>query len=197
MVTGLPNLGPKSAEVLSLAGIMNEAQLDELGPVRSYVRCVLAGNVSKLMLYALLGAELHLPWNEVPADIKQAALDESAARLRAHEEGLLHIVSSTDWAAVDDQYVPDSLASEGFIHCSTRRSILGPANALYTGQSGLVVLDIEADRIEHPILFEDSYGAGIEYPHIYGPFPKDAVVGVVDFPTQADGRFRLPASLSV
>ncbi len=197
MVAGLPNLGPKSAQLLSMAGITTEAQLDELGPVRSYVRCVQAGTVSKVMLYALLGAELHLHWNEVPTDIRAAALEESTARLRAAQEGLLHIMSSAGWAAVGDQYVPDSLHEEGFIHCSTRRTVLGPANTLYAGQSGLVVLDIEADRVPDHILFEDSYGAGIEYPHIYGPLPKDAVVGVVDFPPEPDGSFRLPASLRV
>jgi DNA transformation protein and related proteins len=62
----LPNLGPKSAEVLARAGITSLEQLRQLGSVPAYVRAKRTGaNVSLNLLWALEGAITGLPWKEV------------------------------------------------------------------------------------------------------------------------------------
>ncbi len=38
--------------------------------------------------------------------------------------------------------------------------------------------------------------SGPWFPHVYGPLPVAAVVGVHPFPPEPDGTFRLPASLA-
>ena len=108
---------------------------------------------------------------------------------------ILHIVSRADWETAvrsGEAYEAPSLASEGFIHCSTAAQVLGPANEFYRGQDGLVLLVIDPDRLDADVVYEDCYDSGEAFPHIYGPIALAAVVEVVDFPAGPDGTFTLP-----
>jgi uncharacterized protein (DUF952 family) len=106
---------------------------------------------------------------------------------------ILHISTRTDWEAAGAFYAPASLESEGFIHCSTPEQILLPANAMFRGQEGLVLLCIDPARVTAEIVYEDCYESGQEFPHIYGRLNKEAVIKVVDFPPHRDGTFSLPS----
>lgn len=108
---------------------------------------------------------------------------------------ILHIAHRQDWetALADSRYTHPSLATEGFIHCSTPEQVLGPANELFRGQNDLILLVIAPERLEADLVYEDTTGAGQAFPHIYGPINLDAVDRVVAFPPQADGSFTLPA----
>ena len=108
---------------------------------------------------------------------------------------LLHIVSSDEWGNVGSVYAPESLTVEGFIHCSTRDQVLGPANALFRGQIGLLLLVIDTALVTAPIRFEDCYESGMEFPHIYGPLDTNAVVHTIPFPLKPDGTFSLPTEV--
>lgn len=110
---------------------------------------------------------------------------------------LLHISTpdQLDEARSQGEYLDPSLDTEGFIHLSTPEQILIPANERYAGQSGLILLVIEGDRLSSRLVFEDSYGSGIDFPHVYGPINLDAIVDSVEFPANADGMFDLPATL--
>lgn len=107
---------------------------------------------------------------------------------------ILHMTTRAAWetAVAAGQYTADSLASEGFIHCSTPAQVLGPANALFRGQQGLVLLCIAAALVQAPIVYEDCYESGQAFPHIYGPLNLDAVTAVRDFAPNRDGTFALP-----
>ncbi len=111
---------------------------------------------------------------------------------------ILHITSRQAWEAAQRAglYTADSLASEGFIHCSTPAQILDVANTLYRGQRDLVLLVIDVARLQVPLRYEDCHASGQAYPHLYGPLTLDAVCAVYDFPPQADGTFRLPSALT-
>ena len=66
MLEALPNLGPKSGEMLRRAGIDNLNQLRKLGAVRAYLRVKRAdGRASLNLLWALEGALSNRPWQEV------------------------------------------------------------------------------------------------------------------------------------
>lgn len=110
---------------------------------------------------------------------------------------ILHITPKTAWetAVKRGRYLPDSFHKEGFIHCSTVEQVLGPANRLYVGQTGLVLLCIADDKVQAPIVYEDTHGQGEKFPHIYGPLNVNAVLRVVDFPPNTDGTFALPPEL--
>lgn len=106
---------------------------------------------------------------------------------------LLHIASWHEWEARPNraEYHAPSLETEGFIHLSSPAQVLGPANALYRGQTNLVLLVIDSGKLISDVRWEDLYGHGA-FPHLYGPLNADAVVQVVDFPCQSDGTFALP-----
>ena len=71
-----------------------------------------------------------------------------------------------------------TLQEEGFIHCSTRGQLPRTAAAFYAGVPDLVVLVIDPARLDVPLKYEAAKPGGEEFPHVYGPIPVDAVVGV-------------------
>lgn len=117
---------------------------------------------------------------------------------------IIHLTTQHDWETAQrlGEYRAASLASEGFIHCSTAEQILKVANFLYRGQSDLILLWLEPERVHAEIRWEPpvhpapSSETPLEpkkdelFPHIYGTINLDAVVKVVDFLPDADGTFR-------
>jgi len=107
---------------------------------------------------------------------------------------ILHITRQADWEQAQTQgsYRADTLASQGFIHCSRPEQVIPVANHLFRGQTDLVLLVIDRDKVRAPIRDENLEGGESLYPHIYGSLNLDAVVDVLDFPPRADGSFMLP-----
>ena len=116
---------------------------------------------------------------------------------------IYHITPRTDWEAAIESgdYRPASLESEGFIHCSTDQQAAPVANAFYSGQTGLVLLVIQPERLSaklqwdppaHPAPEKAPAALRGEFPHIYGVLNLDAVVDVWDFAPNADGIFAFP-----
>lgn len=109
---------------------------------------------------------------------------------------ITHITTSVAWdnALKAGGYASDSLRSQGYIHCSkfSAEQLLAVANSLYAGQSGLVVLMIEPERLHPEVRFEEFETSGTFFPHVYGPINLEAVVRVLPFPPQPDGTFQLP-----
>lgn len=65
-IADLPNLGPKSQQMLAQAGIHTLEQLRELGAVRAYVQVKCSGARSSLnLLWAMEGALSGRHWQEV------------------------------------------------------------------------------------------------------------------------------------
>lgn len=74
-ISGLPNLGPKSQQMLAQAGITTLAQLRCLGAVAAYRRVKQAeGNASLNLLWALEGAISDLPWKTVAREHRASLL---------------------------------------------------------------------------------------------------------------------------
>lgn len=110
---------------------------------------------------------------------------------------ILHIASRQQWDAAQQKgiYHCDSLDSEGFIHCSTLLQVIKVANLFFAGQPGLVLLCIDADRLQSELRY-DLIEGGETFPHVYGPLNLDAIVQVLDFAPEPDGTFRLPPTLN-
>ena len=107
---------------------------------------------------------------------------------------IYHIVPRAEWemALKKGVYEPESLATEGFIHCSTRAQVVGTANFLFKGQQDLILLHIEEEKLETDVIYEDLYQAGKLFPHIYSPLKTAHVSRLVDFPCRPDGTFQFP-----
>jgi uncharacterized protein (DUF952 family) len=109
-------------------------------------------------------------------------------------EIILHIIHINDWAValMRGQYSGNTLESEGFIHCSTPQQVLIPANAMFRGQTDLMLLCIDPALVQARLVYEDCYDSGMAFPHIYGPLNLNAVRAAIPFPPNEDGTFSLP-----
>ena len=116
---------------------------------------------------------------------------------------IYHITPRADWATAQKigEYRPESLASEGFIHCSTEAQAAPVANAFYPAQSGLILLVIDPARLTAPLQWDppvhpapESAPASLhgEFPHIYGALNLDAVIETREFEPNTDGIFSFP-----
>lgn len=101
-------------------------------------------------------------------------------------EPIYHLAEPRDWAASTDEYVCASLESEGFIHCSTAAQISGTAHQHFTDRNDLILLEIDAEPLGELVVFEDLYGLGEEFPHIYGPLPTTAVGNTAPYLTHLE-----------
>lgn len=92
---------------------------------------------------------------------------------------IFHIAFRDDWAdaVAGRPYSASSrnlsVAEEGFTHCALARQVAGVLDRIYADvnpqQLILLVLDtglIEADGVS--VKYEDTHGAGEDFPHVYG-----------------------------
>jgi uncharacterized protein (DUF952 family) len=94
---------------------------------------------------------------------------------------ILHITTWARWdqAVAHGEYRSDDLATEGFIHCLTPEQLPYVYGKFYQGQTGLVVLRIDAETLKSPSKWENPHETWKLFPHVYGPINLDAVVEVV------------------
>lgn len=116
---------------------------------------------------------------------------------------ILHITTRHEWEKAQQigEYTAASLKTDGFIHCSTLKQTVDTANLFYKGQTGLVLLCIDENKLTSKCKYEDPAGSGVDkhdprsenlFPHIYGQINLVSVVNVVDFPMNEKGLFELP-----
>ncbi|MBD3918892.1 DUF952 domain-containing protein [Paenibacillus sp. PR3] len=93
---------------------------------------------------------------------------------------IFHFVGQREWdkARGSKCYEPDSLKSEGFIHCCTRIQISGLARRLCEDQPNILLLEMDEALVKKRVIHEDLYGNNQLFPHIYGELNLDAVIGV-------------------
>lgn len=94
-----------------------------------------------------------------------------------------------------DAYTAPSLRTEGFIHCSQAHQVAATANRIFAGEKGLVVLEIDPDRLTAPVKLETSDRGDKHFPHVYGPIEAAAVMRVYPLQADADGRFTFTEAL--
>lgn len=111
------------------------------------------------------------------------------------EEGIVamiyHITTAEAWqmARRCGEYRSHSLASQGFIHCSTADQVIRVADALFAGHRGLVLLHIDPGKLTAKVVYENLDGGSELFPHIYGAINREAVVKVSPFEPGQNGRF--------
>nr|WP_232080269.1 DUF952 domain-containing protein [Mycobacterium branderi] len=114
---------------------------------------------------------------------------------------LMHLCSTDEWtrAQACGELRPQSLADAGFVHLSAPEQVHLPANRLYRGRTDLVLLRIDPARLASPVRWEPGVATDPQamlFPHLYGPLPIGAVIGVTSYRPGPDGVFP-PAAESI
>lgn len=92
---------------------------------------------------------------------------------------LLHITTPAEWEAAraTGEVAPPSLATEGFVHCSTRDQLPTTLARHFAGAGELALLVVDPGALGAELRWEESH-PGEHYPHVYGPIPVAAVTAV-------------------
>jgi uncharacterized protein (DUF952 family) len=100
---------------------------------------------------------------------------------------IFHITTRQEWdrARAKGEYTADSLAAEGFIHCSDDHQYRWVAQTRFRGRRDLVLLHIDPLQLQADVRYENLEGGRELFPHVYGPIPLDAVIVVT--PLDAEG----------
>jgi uncharacterized protein (DUF952 family) len=109
-------------------------------------------------------------------------------------EPIYHICRAEEWRAAEQagSYPGSSQdVADGFIHFSAAAQLKESAAKHRAGQSGLVLLTVDPERLGPALKWEASRGNQL-FPHLYGPLPTAAVVAVYELPLGADGRHVFP-----
>jgi uncharacterized protein (DUF952 family) len=101
-----------------------------------------------------------------------------------------HLVPDEGWAAAEPAtpYRAESLATEGFIHCTDgAEALVATANRHYRDDPRpFLALTIDLDAAGSPWTVEDPGGI---YPHVFGPIDRAAIVGVERLARDGGGSF--------
>ena len=90
---------------------------------------------------------------------------------------IYHIVLPEVWEKFKDKkfYEAESLASEGFIHCSFANQLETVLQRYYKGAEKVLILTIDTEKLTSKLVEESSTNNEI-YPHIYGQINLDSVI---------------------
>lgn len=105
---------------------------------------------------------------------------------------IFHLVTTKRWqkALIEGRYSPDSLKTEGFIHCSTWEQLLESAELYFKEEQELVVTFIIEKHVKKDLVWEKGRNDQ-DFPHIYGEFPFAAVETTKVLVRNADGKFEI------
>lgn len=107
---------------------------------------------------------------------------------------IYHICRREEWAAAErlGAYPGSSQdKADGFIHFSTAAQVQASAAKHRAGQTGLLLLEVDAGKLGTALKWEPSRGGQL-FPHLYGALPRAAVLAVYDLPLDAGGTHVFP-----
>ena len=92
---------------------------------------------------------------------------------------IYHIVTPEVWEKFKDEneYEAESLATEGFIHCSYQNQLDDVLRRYYANADKVLILTINPSLLKSDLIAEPSTNREI-YPHIYGKINKSAIVDI-------------------
>ena len=80
---------------------------------------------------------------------------------------------------------------DGFIHFSSAAQVEETAAKHFAGQSGLVLLRLDSEKLGDTLKWEASRGGAL-FPHLYGSLDVGAVSRIDPLPLKPDGRHSFP-----
>ena len=114
------------------------------------------------------------------------------------DQTIFHMCRAEEWetALATGAYPGSSQdAADGFIHFSTAAKIVESAAKHRAGQSGLLLLTVDAGMLGDALKWEPSRGGQL-FPHLYGALPVTAAIRVDPLPLGDDGRHVFPGHVA-
>ncbi len=95
---------------------------------------------------------------------------------------IYHVTTADAWNAAKERgfYEHPSLKEEGFIHCSQEQQVAGVLERYFAGQTSLVKLVIDTDKLTSKYVFDWSPSTADTFPHVYGQINTEAVIDVLE-----------------
>ena len=84
---------------------------------------------------------------------------------------------------------------DGFIHLSAADQLRGTLDKHFAGQPGLVLLEVDANRLGDDVKWEKSRGGAL-FPHLCAPLDLAAVLSVVKLELAENGAHLLPVEVT-
>jgi len=112
-------------------------------------------------------------------------------------ETIYHMCREDEWGSAQESgtyHGSSQDAADGFIHFSTALQVRASAAKHRAGQTGLVLLTVDPGPLGDTLKWEPSRGGDL-FPHLYGPLPVSAVIGVDPLPLGEDGLHDFPATV--
>ena len=99
-----------------------------------------------------------------------------------------HLVQREEVERAEATYLPAAYEEDGYIHTTRPRALIAEvANRYYRDDPRpYLLLTIDLDRVAVPWRYD---AAGDDYPHLYGPLDRDAIVALRPMPRATDGTF--------
>ena len=96
-------------------------------------------------------------------------------------KSIYHITTEENWSKQKENitYSDLSLQTEGFIHCSEAQQIPGVLKRFFMGVENLVLLEIDALKLNKPLKYEGAEDIDDRFPHIYGPINHEAITKII------------------
>jgi uncharacterized protein (DUF952 family) len=107
------------------------------------------------------------------------------------------ICPASAWREAERQGVYRGSADDerdGFIHFSAASQVAETAKKHFSGQTGLFLIQIDADALGDALRWERSRNDEL-FPHLYCALDLGAVTGVLDMRARSDGYHDIPELL--
>jgi uncharacterized protein (DUF952 family) len=104
------------------------------------------------------------------------------------------ISPASAWREAERQGVYKGSADDlrdGFIHFSSASQVAETAKKHFFGQTGLFLIEVDADVLGDALRWEVSRGDQL-FPHLYGELDLGAVTAVLEMHARSDGTHDIP-----
>jgi uncharacterized protein (DUF952 family) len=106
---------------------------------------------------------------------------------------IFKIIPRIEWENAGETYHGSAHdRADGFLHFSTAKQLPQTLALYYDGQTDLVLVAVETDALGDALRWEHAPSRGEDFPHLFTPLPRDAVVWTRKLADDAPGRLNLP-----
>ena len=92
-------------------------------------------------------------------------------------------------------YRPQDFTRDGFIHFSDLYQVEGTANRFYHDTPDLILLEVDPDALDVPLVYENLEGGEMTFPHVYGELKAELIRATYRFSRDEQGKLHLPPEL--